>query len=1022
MEGRRPVCAPSGGASPAGAGLRASPCDREAHGEDELEQVLSRDAPASGGQGGRAGQGPRRPGDPLAGPLSLPTPPSPPRPGSPVHVDFELLEFKELIGAGGFGQVYRATWAGQEVAVKAARRDPEQDANAAAESVRREARLFAMLRHPNILQLRGVCLRPPHLCLVLEFARGGALNRALAPAPDPRAPGPRRARRIPPRVLVNWAVQIARGMHYLHEEAGVPILHRDLKSSNVLLLENVEHDDVSNKTLKITDFGLAREWHRTTKMSAAGTYAWMAPEGIRASLFSKGSDIWSYGVLLWELLTGEVPYRGIDGLAVAYGVAVNKLTLPIPSTCPEPFAKLMKECWEQDPHVRPPFSLILRQLAAIEDAVTTDLPPESFHSLQDDWRLEIQRMFQELRTREEELRSREEALSQAALQQKTQEELLRRREQQLAEREIHVLGRELHLLISQLHAEGQHARKRRAGFRRGRRWRREGQRISLPSDFQHKITVQASPVLDRRRSWDGQSSSPPSSPVLLPRLRAIQLTSDENSKPRGRDTVFRQEEFGDVKRSIKKRGCTWGPSSIPGQERPGGGGERIRPLSDGHSPWSSALISSQQATPLASLFTEQPGASENPKLPANGGEPGTPKQMKLPGLASADPPRLCRDGARRSPGKAEDQEEESTTSFALVPPWEVPASSLGAPLQKRKTESALYTCAALLASVALGLDVRGLGRAEAATGLSPEREPKMREGVLLRACGPPSKQKPAGSTQVPGGPKASTFSSPRAIPQGLREPVPKLPLKSFASSSPSLASWRKLLHTSVTRCQPEGNKEQLLKVPEPQRGPAPAPPPGPGDPCRPCKGQSPCVGMEVAAQGAESHETRIMTQGPWVPPMRRNPVRGASLHRKPRATRQQHRLLRALPSAHPLQLESPAYWLFSNEQADLSPETVLWGHYEDTRAMCPEKPRMATGTSTAACPETLRNDSFNNFNSFSKISHPTAATSPEENMTGCKAAAPLLSPHGHMYGDAASHADLFLDGLPCGAAFWVVGE
>jgi serine/threonine protein kinase len=94
-----------------------------------------------------------------------------------------------------------------------------------------------MLRHPNVLALRGVCLRQPHLCLVLEFARGGALNRALAhaaaaTAPDPRAPGPRRARRIPPHVLVNWAVQIARGMLYLHEEAFVPILHRDLKSSN----------------------------------------------------------------------------------------------------------------------------------------------------------------------------------------------------------------------------------------------------------------------------------------------------------------------------------------------------------------------------------------------------------------------------------------------------------------------------------------------------------------------------------------------------------------------------------------------------------------------------------------------------------------------------------------------------------------------------------------------------------------------------------------------------------------------
>lgn len=60
----------------------------------------------------------------------------------------------------------------------------------------------------------------------------------------------------------------------------------------VLLLEKIENDDIHNKTLKITDFGLAREWHRTTKMSAAGTYAWMAPEVIKSSMFSKGSDIW----------------------------------------------------------------------------------------------------------------------------------------------------------------------------------------------------------------------------------------------------------------------------------------------------------------------------------------------------------------------------------------------------------------------------------------------------------------------------------------------------------------------------------------------------------------------------------------------------------------------------------------------------------------------------------------------------------------------------------------------------------
>uniref|UniRef100_A0A8C0R8W7 Mitogen-activated protein kinase kinase kinase n=1 Tax=Canis lupus dingo TaxID=286419 RepID=A0A8C0R8W7_CANLU len=750
----RPVSPGRGGpvgsassSSASSAGLWAALYDYEARGEDELSlrrgqlvEVLSQDAAVSGDEGWWAGQVQRRlgifpanyvaPCRPAAS-LPPPPPPPPPRPGSPVHVDFARLQLQELIGAGGFGQVYRATWQGQEVAVKAARRDPEQDAAAAAESVRREARLFAMLRHPNIIELRGVCLQQPHLCLVLEFARGGALNRALAAAaasPDPRAPGPRRARRIPPHVLVNWAVQIARGMLYLHEEAFVPILHRDLKSSNILLLERIEHDDFCNKTLKITDFGLAREWHRTTKMSAAGTYAWMAPEVIKSSLFSKGSDIWSYGVLLWELLTGEVPYRGIDGLAVAYGVAVNKLTLPIPSTCPEPFAKLMKECWQQDPHIRPSFALILEQLTAIEGTVMTEMPQESFHSMQDDWKLEIQQMFDELRTKEKELRSREEELTRAALQQKSQEALLRRREQQLAEREIDVLERELNILIFQLNQEKPNVKKRKGKFRRSRLKLKDGHRISLPSDFQHKITVQASPNLDKRRSLNSNGSSPPSSPTVIPRLRAIQLTSDESNKTWGRNTVCRQEEFEDVKKNFKKKGCTWGPNSIQMKER-SDSKERMRPLSDGNSPWSTLIIKNQKTMPLASLFVDQPGASEESKLSPDGSEYRKPKQIKSPAQAYVDLP-LWKDGQRENPVEPGSCEEGPSLSPAASTPQVTPTSNLSRSPQRKKTESALYGCSMLLASVALGLDIRELNKAQAAEELLPKEEKKRREGIF----------------------------------------------------------------------------------------------------------------------------------------------------------------------------------------------------------------------------------------------------------------------------------------------------
>lgn len=136
----------------------------------------------------------------------------------PVEIKFEELSLKEVIGVGGFSRVHRAFLNGEEVAVKASRQD--EDINEARENVLQEAKLFWSLKHPNIVTLRGVCLEPPILCLVMEYARGGSLNRILA------------GRKIPPNVLVDWAVQIARGMKYLHCEAPISVIHRDLKSSN----------------------------------------------------------------------------------------------------------------------------------------------------------------------------------------------------------------------------------------------------------------------------------------------------------------------------------------------------------------------------------------------------------------------------------------------------------------------------------------------------------------------------------------------------------------------------------------------------------------------------------------------------------------------------------------------------------------------------------------------------------------------------------------------------------------------
>ncbi|XP_060031525.1 mitogen-activated protein kinase kinase kinase 9 isoform X2 [Erinaceus europaeus] len=755
----------------------------EAAGDDELTlrpgdvvEVLSKDSQVSGDEGWWTGQLRRRVG---IFPSNYVTPRSafsgrcPPGGDDPgcyppiqlLEIDFAELTLEEIIGIGGFGKVYRAFWIGDEVAVKAARHDPDEDISQTIENVRQEAKLFAMLKHPNIIALRGVCLKEPNFCLVMEFARGGPLNRVLS------------GKRVPPDILVSWAVQIARGMNYLHDEAIVPIIHRDLKSSNILILQKVENGDLSDKVLKITDFGLAREWHRTTKMSAAGTYAWMAPEVIRASMFSKGSDVWSYGVLLWELLTGEVPFRGIDGLAVAYGVAMNKLALPIPSTCPEPFAKLMEDCWNPDPHARPSFTNILDQLTTIEESGFFEMPKDSFHCLQDDWKHEIQEMFDQLRAKEKELHTWEEELTRAALQQKNQEELLRRREQELAEREIDILERELNIIIHQLCQEKPRVKKRKGKFRKSRLKLKDGNRISLPSDFQHKFTVQASPTMDKRKSLLNSRSSPPASPTIIPRLRAIQLTPGENSKTWGWNSVIPKEEGEEEeKQAPKKKGRTWGPGTL-GQKEVASGDEGLRSLVDGYKQWSSSapnLGRGPRSSPALPGFTslmeiddedsEGPGSGEN-RLQHSPNQ----SYLCIPFPRGEDGDGPSSDGAH---------EEPTPVNSATSTPQLTPTNSLkrgGAP--HRRCEVALLGCAAVLAATGLGFDLLEAGKCQLPPSEEPEpparEEKKRREGLFQRASRPRRSTSP---------PSRKLFKKEEPVPL-LRDPSASLTLLSLSSIS-----------------------------------------------------------------------------------------------------------------------------------------------------------------------------------------------------------------------------------------------
>ncbi|CAL8325069.1 unnamed protein product [Merluccius merluccius] len=281
------------------------------------------------------------------------------------EVPFEEISELQWVGSGAQGAVFLGKYHGDDVAVKKVRDIKET-----------EIKHLRKLKHPNIITFKGVCTQAPCYCILMEYCAQGQLYEVL-----------RAGRKITPSLLVDWAMGIAGGMNYLHLHK---IIHRDLKSPNML----ITHDDL----VKISDFGTSRELsEKSTKMSFAGTVAWMAPEVIRNEPVSEKVDIWSFGVVLWEMLTGEIPYRDVDSSAIIWGVGNNSLQLPIPDSCPDGFKILLRQCWNIKPRTRPSFRQILLHLdIASADLLST--PQETYFKSQAEWREEVKQHFEKIKS------------------------------------------------------------------------------------------------------------------------------------------------------------------------------------------------------------------------------------------------------------------------------------------------------------------------------------------------------------------------------------------------------------------------------------------------------------------------------------------------------------------------------------------------------------------------------------------------------------------------------------------------
>ncbi|XP_035538816.1 probable serine/threonine-protein kinase SIS8 isoform X3 [Juglans regia] len=255
------------------------------------------------------------------------------------NIDFSELTVGTRVGIGFFGEVFRGIWNGTEVAIKVFL---EQDLTAEnMEDFCNEISILSRLRHPNVILFLGACMKPPRLSMVTEYMELGSLYYLIHLSGQKK--------KLSWRRRLKMLRDICRALMCIHR---MKIVHRDIKSANCLVNKNW--------TVKICDFGLSRIVTESPMKdaSSAGTPEWMAPELIRNESFTEKCDIFSLGVVMWELCTLSRPWEGVPPERVVYSVANEGSRLDIPEG---PLGRLISDCWAE-PQERPSCEEILSRL------------------------------------------------------------------------------------------------------------------------------------------------------------------------------------------------------------------------------------------------------------------------------------------------------------------------------------------------------------------------------------------------------------------------------------------------------------------------------------------------------------------------------------------------------------------------------------------------------------------------------------------------------------------------------------
>jgi serine/threonine protein kinase len=259
------------------------------------------------------------------------------------NIDFSELTVGTRVGIGFFGEVFRGIWNGTDVAIKVFL---EQDLTAEnMEDFCNEISILSRLRHPNVILFLGACTKPPRLSMVTEYMEMGSLYYLIHLSGQKK--------KLSLRRRLKMLRDICKGLMCIHR---MKIVHRDLKSANCLVNKHW--------TVKICDLGLSRIMldPPIRDSSSAGTPEWMAPELIRNEPFDEKCDIFSFGVMMWELWTLNRPWEGVPPERVVYSVAHEGSRLEIPEG---PLGSLISDCWAES-HERPSCDEILSRLVDME--------------------------------------------------------------------------------------------------------------------------------------------------------------------------------------------------------------------------------------------------------------------------------------------------------------------------------------------------------------------------------------------------------------------------------------------------------------------------------------------------------------------------------------------------------------------------------------------------------------------------------------------------------------------------------